>query len=116
MFALVRTVGGNSAAILTGTYLAQFAYLLFAVGMLLLASKTIPTSFALLMAVTLPMIVLTGHVSDTARVVTMTVPFVITLAARVKRRWVDAIITVVLFACWVAYFFAFIAGYTGGVL
>jgi hypothetical protein len=111
--ALLRTVGGHSTALLFGTYLAQFAYLLFAGIMLLLTSKTIPTAFALLMAVTVPMIVMTGHVSDAARVVTMTVPFVITLAARVRRRWVDALITAVLGAGWIAYFFAFIAGYTG---
>ena len=66
-----------------------------------------------MMAVTLPMIVMTGHVSDAARVVTMTVPFVITLAARIRRRWVDVLITAVLGAGWIAYFFAFIAGYTG---
>ncbi len=115
-FSLSRTVGGNSTAILFGTYTAQLAYMLFAVIMFLLACKTIPTSFTLLMAVTLPLIPLTGHVSDTARVVTMTAPFVITLAARVKNRIVDALITVLLAAGWIAYFFAFIAGFTGGGL
>lgn len=113
---LLRTVGGHSTAILFGTYVAQLAYLLFALVMLLLAVKTVPTAFTLLMAVTLPMIALTGHVSDTARVVTMIVPFVITLTVRVKRRAVDAVITVALGACWIAYFVAFIAGYTGGGL
>ena len=113
-FSLARTVGGNSTAILFGTYFAQLAYMLFAVIMFLLACKTIPTSFTLLMAVTLPLIALTGHISDTARVVTMTAPFVITLAARVKNRIVDALITVVLLGGWIAYFFAFIAGFTGG--
>lgn len=114
-FAQMRYVGGNSAAILCGTYLTQFAYLLFALVMLLLACGTVPTSFALLMAVTLPMIVATGHVSHTARVVTMTAPFCITLAVRVKNRWIDAVLTALLAAGWVAYFFAFIAGYTGGL-
>ncbi len=112
-FSLMRTVGGHSIAILLGKYAAQILYLLFALVMLLFAGKTIPTSFALLMAVTLPLTVLTGHVSDTARIVTMTVPFVITLAAKVRHRWVDALITVLLGAGWIAYFFAFVAGYTG---
>lgn len=112
-FSLMRTVGGHSIAILLGKYAAQILYLLFALVMLLFAGKTIPTSFALLMAVTLPLTVLTGHVSDTARIVTMTVPFVITLAAKVWHRWVDALITVLLGAGWIAYFFAFVAGYTG---
>lgn len=111
-FSLSRVVGEHSVAILLGTYAAQLLYLLFAAVMLLFAGKTIPTAFALLMAVTIPMTILTGHVSDTARVVTMTVPFVLTLAAKVRRRWVDALITVLLGAGWVAYFFAFIAGYT----
>ena len=115
-FSLVRTVGGNSTAILFGTYAAQFVYVLFALIMFLLACKTIPSSFTLLMAVTIPMIALCGHVPDTARAVTMTAPFVITLAARVKNRIVDTIITLVLFAGWLAYFFAFIAGFTGGGL
>ena len=115
-FALVRTVGGHSTAILSGTYLAQLVYIVFALVMLLLACKTIPSSFTLLMAATILTVALTGHVPDTARVVTMTAPFVITLAARVKNRIVDTIITVVLFAGWVAYFFAFIAGFTGGAL
>lgn len=115
-FALMRTVGGHSTAILAGTYLPQICYLLFALVMLLLACRTIPTSFALLMAVTIPMIVLTGHISDTARIVTMTAPFVITLAAQVKNRLVDTLVTVLLAAGWIAYFFAFIAGFTGGVV
>lgn len=113
---LIRTVGGHSTEILLGTYLVQLVYMLFAVAMFLLACKTIPSSFTLLMAVTIPTVALTGHVPDTARVVTMTAPFVITLAARVKNRIVDTIITVVLVAAWVAYFFAFIAGFTGGCI
>ncbi len=115
-FPLLRTVGGHATAILFGTYAAQLIYLFFAVWMLFCASRSIPTAYALLMAVTIPMIVLTGHVSDAARVVTMTAPFCITLAVRVKNRWIDTVITVLLAAGWIAYFFAFIAGYTGGVL
>jgi len=115
-FSLLRTVGGNSTAIYFGTHLAQLVYILFALLMLLFAGKTIPSSFTLLMAVTIPAIALTGHVSDAARVITMTAPFVITFAARVKNRLVDAIITLILLASWIAYFFAFIAGFTGGGL
>ena len=69
-FPLMRMQGNHAGAILAGTYLAQIAYALFALVMLLLAVRTVPTAFALLMAVTLPMIALTGHISDTARVVT----------------------------------------------
>ena len=83
--------------------------------MLLLACGTIPTSYAFLMAVTLPMIVALGRTADSARIITMTAPFVITLAVRIKHRWVDAIVTLLLAAGWVAYFFAFIAGHTGGI-
>lgn len=111
-FSLFRVVGGHSTAILLGKYASELLYLLFALVMLLFAGKTIPTAFALLMAVTIPMTVLTGHVSDTARVVTMTVPFVITLAAKIRHRWADALITILLAAGWIAYFFAFIGGYT----
>lgn len=108
-------VGNHSAAVLLGTYAAQLAYLVFALVMLLLACGTISTSFVLLMAATLVATVMAGRVGDTARIVTMTVPFVITLAVKVKNRWIDALITVLLAAGWIAYFFAFIAGYTGGI-
>ncbi|MBQ6332487.1 MAG: hypothetical protein IJI34_06975 [Clostridia bacterium] len=108
-------VGGHSAAILCGTYLTEFLYLLFGAVMLLLACGTIPTSYAFLMAVTLPMIVALGRTADSARIITMTAPFVITLAVRIKHRWVDTIVTLLLAAGWVAYFFAFIAGHTGGI-
>ena len=109
-------VGGNSAAILLGTYLPQIAYLIFAVLMLLLSPDTIPTSFSLLMAVTVPVIFMTGRLNDTASVVTMTAPFCITLAAKIKNRWADAALTVLLFAAWMAYFFAFIAQVAEGTL
>ncbi len=108
-------VGNHASAILCGTYLPQLLYLVFAILMLLLANGTVSAAFVLLMAVTLPVIVATGRVGDTARIVTMTAPFVITLAARVKNRWIDTLITVLLGAGWLAYFYAFIAGYTGGI-
>ena len=112
-FSELRFVGGSSFAVFAATYLPQFAYLVFGLVMLLLACHTIPTAFSLLMAVTLPMIVATGHVSAAARIITMTAPFCITLAVRVKKRWADALVNVLLLILWIAYFFAFIAGYTG---
>lgn len=108
-------VGQQSVGILCGTYVAQILYLLFGLLMLLFACGTVPTAYALLMAVTLPMLVAVGRTADSAQIVTMTAPFVITFAARIKHRWVDAIVTLLLAAGWVAYFFAFIAGYTGGI-
>ena len=49
------------------------------------------------------------------KIVTMTAPFVLTLAVRIKRKWVDALVTALLGALWLAYFYAFIAGYAGGI-
>ena len=109
------TMSMNSRVELCGTYLPQALYLLFALLMLLLANSTVSTAYTLLMAVTLPVIVATGRVMDTAKIVTMTAPFVITFAARVKNRWIDALFTVLLAAGWIAYFYAFIAGFAGGI-
>lgn len=108
-------VGNHAGEILCGTYLPQLLYLLFALLMLLLANGTVSAAFVLLMTITVPVIVATGRVGDTARIVTMTAPFVITLAARVKNRWIDALISILLGAGWLAYFYAFIAGFTGGI-
>ena len=115
-FDQTQLVGGDSFAVFAGTYFAQGAYLLFALIMLLFASDTIPTAFSLLMAVTIPAVVLSGRVGDTARIVTVTAPFCITLAAKVKNRWLDAVFSALLLAGWIAYFFAFIAGNTGVTL
>ena len=112
-FLETRTVGGNALAVLFGAYVSQFAYLLFALVMLLLAADTVPSSFALLMAVTIPITSVTGRMQDTAGFITITAPFVITFAAKIKNRWIDALVTVLLFGAWIAYFFAFIAGFTG---
>lgn len=109
------TVGNHSLWIFCGTYLTEFLYLIFGLVMLLLACGTVPTAYTILMAVTLPVLVAVGRTSDAARIVTMTAPFVITFAAWIKRRWVDFVITLLLAAGWVAYFFAFIAGFTGGI-
>ena len=108
-------VGNHSGAILAGTYLTEAVYLVFGIVMLLLSVDAIPGSYTLLMAVTLPMLVAVGRTSDAARIITMTAPFGIALAVRIRKRWVDAIVTLLLAAGWVAYFFAFVAGYTGGI-
>lgn len=108
-------VGGNSLRIFLGTYLPQALALAFGAVMLLLSVGTLPTSYSLLMAGTLVMIVAVGRVGDAARIITMTAPFAVTLAAKVKNRWVDAALSVLLFAAWIAYFYVFIAGATGGI-
>lgn len=108
-------VGNDTVAALLGTYLPQLLGLVFAAVMIILASGRISASFVLLMVASVCALVATGHVSDTARVVTATAPFVITLAVRVKNRWVDAAVTVLLSVGWLAYFYAFIAGFTGGI-
>jgi len=108
-------VGNHSASILAGTYLTEAAYLIFGTVMLMLSVDSIPGSYTLLMAVTLPMLVAAGRTSDAARIITMTAPFGIALAVRVRKRWVDTIVTLLLAAGWIAYFFAFVAGYTGGI-
>ncbi len=105
----------NTTPILLGSYVPQLVYLVFAIVMIILACGKISTSSVLLMSATVVLLVATGWVSDTARIVTATAPFVVTLAVRVKNRWADALITTVLFAGWLAYFYAFIAGFTGGI-
>ncbi len=110
-----RFVGGDSTKILLGTYLPQAVALVFGTVMLLLSVGTLPTSYSLLMAAALVMTVAVGRVGDAARIITVTAPFPIALAARVKNRWIDAVITVLLLAAWIAYFYVFIAGATGGI-
>ncbi len=110
------TVDANTVKILLGTWLPQLLYLLFALVMIVLACGKLSTTFVLLMIVSVAATVVTGRVSDTAGAVTMIAPFVITLAVRVKNRWADAAVTILLFLGWLAYFYAFIAGYTGGVV
>lgn len=108
-------LGEDTVAVLCGTYLPQALYLLFAAIMLVLGTGTVSAAYTLLMAVTLAVIAVTGRVADSARIVSMTAPFLITFAARVKNRWVDALFTVLLLAGWIAWFYAFIAGFAGGI-
>lgn len=108
-------IGGGSAVTVCAQVLPQLLYLFFALAMIILACGRLSSPSVLLMIVTVPVIFATGHVQDSARIVSMTAPFVVTLAVRVKNRWVDAAITVLLLAGWIAYFFAFIAGATGGI-
>ena len=108
-------IGNHTAAALLGEYLPQLVYLVFALLMILFGCGTISTSSVLLMAATVPVIFVTGRVGDTARIVTMTAPFLITLAVNVKKRWADALTTLLLLAMWIACFFAFIAGYAGEI-
>ena len=109
------SIDGSTLAVMLGTYLPQLIYLFFASFMMILACGKISTPFVLYMAAAVTALVATGRVSDSARIVTATAPFVITLAVRVKNRWVDATVTTLLIAGWLAYFYAFIAGYTGGI-
>ena len=113
---LSQTVDPNPLPVLLSAYLPQLLYLTFALVMIILACGKLSTPSVLLMIAAIVATVATGWVSSTARIVTMIAPFVITLAVRVKNRWADAAVTVLLFMGWLAYFYAFIAGYTGGVV
>ncbi len=108
-------IGSGSVASLCGEYLPQLVYLIFALCMILLGCGTISTPAVLLMTMMIPLLFVNGRLGDTARLVTITAPFTVTLAVRIKNRWIDAVVTVLLFAAWVAYFVAFIAGYAGGI-
>lgn len=46
----------------------------------------------------------------------MTAPFVIVLAVRIRRTWVDFVLSIAFIGIWILYFYAVIAGYTGGLL
>ncbi len=114
-FSRMLIIGNHTTAEMLGTYLPQFLYLLFALIMLILACGSIPTSFVFLMAIVLPVIVASGHLYNSAQIITITAPFCITLAVRIKNRWVDAVVSGLLFVSWLAFFYAFISGYTGGI-
>ena len=72
--------------------------------------------FFLLMLLTVTAVICSGRIGDTARYLTMTAPFTVVLAVRVRRGWVDFVLSVLFIGSWLAYFYAVIAGYTGGVL
>lgn len=98
------------------TYLPHLLYLVGALVLVYFSITRVPASYILLMIVTVPSILAAGRLSDTAGILSVTAPFCITFAVRVKKTKTDLIITLSLLALWLLYFYLFICGYTGGVI
>ncbi len=116
IFDATRVISAETTAALLAGALPQLIYLIGGCLLILLGCEHIRTSHVLLMLLTVAAVLCAGRTDAIARYLTMTAPFTVALAVRVKRRWTDAVLTVVFLAGWVLYFYAFIAGYTGGAL
>ena len=110
------TIGVLTIPSLLATVLPQLLYLIAACILILIGSRKIEPSYLLLMILTIPMIFLMNQTGDAAHLITITAPFCIVLAASVQKRWLDALLTSLFILAWLAYFYAFITGYAGGVL
>lgn len=116
VFDAVRVIRPDTVASLLSGPLPQLLYLIGGCLLVLLGCERIRTSHVLLMLLTVASVLCTGGMNHMARMLTMTAPFATVLAVRVKRGWLDALLTVLFIGSWLIYFYAFIAGYTGGVL
>lgn len=123
MFRWIDVIAKSSHIITTQTIpslftviLPQIIYLILACVLIIFGCGKVDTSYLLLLIVTIPTIFAMNQSQDAAHLLTLTVPMYITLAVCVKKRWLDATLTVLSAFSWVAYFYAFVCGYTGGVL
>ncbi len=116
IFDATRVIRPDTVASLLACALPQIVYLIGGCLLILLGCERIRTSHVLLMLLTVTAVLCMGGTSHIARMLTMTAPFAAVLAVRVKRGWLDALLTVLFIGSWLVYFYACIAGYTGGVL
>lgn len=116
IFDATRVIGSDTVVKLIATALPQLLYLILGCLMILLGSERIRTSHVLLILLSVVAIVCSNSMDTAARYLTMTAPFTVVLSVRVKRGWVDAVLTGLFIIGWLVYFYAFVAGFTGGVL
>ena len=116
IFEATRVIRPDTVKILLATALPQLVYLIGGCVLVILGCERIRTSHVLLLLLTIASVLCAGYPDGMARCLTMTAPFTAALAVRVKRGWVSAILIILFIASLVLYFYAFIAGYTGGVL
>ena len=111
-----RVIRPETVPVLIASVLVQILYLTGGCLLVVLGCESIRSSHVLLMLLTVTAVICSGRIGDTARYLTMTAPFVVVLAVRVRRVWQDLVLSILFIASWIAYFYAVIAGYTGGVL
>ena len=111
-----KTVTALTVPTVCATVLPQLLYLIAACLLILFSVGRIDTSYVLLLLITIPAILITNHPEEAAQLLTITAPFSVALASCVRKRWLDYMVTILLLIGWIAYFYAFICGYTGGVL
>lgn len=116
IFDATRVIRPGTVAHLCASAIPQFVYLLLACVLLMTGSGRVRISYSMLLLITIPVTVGLGRTDEFARVMTMTMPFYALLSVQVRRKWVDALLTVLMLAAWLVYFYAFIAGYTGRIL
>ena len=116
IFDATRVIRPDTVITLLASALPQVIYLIGGCLLILLGCERIRTSHVLWMLLIVAAVLCTGSLDHTARMFTMVAPFTAVLAVRVKRKWMDMLLSVLFIASWFVYFYAFIAGYTGGVL
>ena len=116
IFDTTRVIAPGTIAHLCASSIPQFVYLVAACVLVLLGRKHVRVSYQLLIVITVPVMIGLGRMDEFARAMTMTVPFYIALSTLVRRKTTDALLTIVMLTCWIVYFYAFIAGYTGRIL
>ena len=101
---------------LLATALPQIVYLIGACVLILLGSGKIDTSYVLLMVAAVTVVLCRNETGDTAQWLALIAPFMIALAAAIRKRWVNYLLIILFAVGWVLYFYAFIIGYTGSVV
>lgn len=109
-------IGPDTVVTVLATWIPHLLYLCGGILLIRLGCAKIPTSYVMLMAVTVPVILASGRAGDAAGIISMTAPFCIAFAVRVKKTKTDLIVTLSLIVLWILYFYLFICGYTGGTV
>ena len=111
-----RILTNQTIPSLIASLLPQILYLAAACVLIIVGSGKIQQSYLLLLTFTIPAIFVMNQLQDAARLITITAPFSITLAVCVKKRSTDLALTITFIISWIVYLYAFVAGYTGGVI
>ena len=96
-----------------GSSLADIVYLLGGAALLVVAPGRIRTSYIAYMLVAFPMILCTGTLHEGARLMSLCVPFVLTLAFLTRSKWVRRGTYLLLAAAHLLYLAAVVCGYAG---
>ncbi len=108
----MHTLEGEALLKELGTVIPNMVYLVIGGVLLVFASGRIRTSYIAYMLVAYTAVLCTGTVSEAPRLLSICVPFVLTLSLVTKQKWLHRLLYVLSFIVFLLYLTAVVGGYT----